>query len=267
MYPFTYTRATALSDVLARLRQDPDAKVLAGGMTLLPTMKMRLAAPSQLLDVTRLPELRGVNADARTLTVGAAQRHGEVARDPAIRDAIPALAELAGGIGDPQVRARGTLGGSVANNDPAADYPAALLGLDATVITDRREIPAADFFKGMFATALEPDEIIRTIRFTRPQRAAYAKFAQPASGYAMAGVMVAELAAGIRVAVTGASAGVFRWHEAEQALAVRMAPESLAKLTLDPSGLSSDLHGPAVYRAQLVKVMAEQAVTRLLARH
>jgi len=263
MYPFTYVRATALADVAQRLKADPDAKLLAGGMTLLPTMKMRLAAPSALIDIGRLTELSGVSAEGDGLTIGAATRHAEVAADATVRAAIPALAELAQGIGDPQVRARGTLGGSVANSDPAADYPAAVLGLDATIITDRRSIPAGEFFKGLFTTALASDEIIRSIRFTRPLRAAYAKFAQPASGYAMAGVMVAQFASGIRVAVTGAGPCVFRWTDAEAALNRQFSTESIDALSLDTSGLNADLHADATYRAQLVKVMTAQAVARL----
>lgn len=264
MYPFTYQRATSLDDALRPLRDDPEAKALAGGMTLLPTMKMRLAAPTRLVDIARLPQLRGIRTDEQSVTVGAAQRHVEVASDAALRAALPALSELASLIGDPQVRARGTLGGSIANNDPAADYPAAVLGLDATVVTDRRSIAAADFFQGMFATALEPGELICSVRFLRPRRAAYAKFAQAASGYAMAGVMVAEFASGVRVAVTGAGPGVFRWAQAEAALGAHLAPESLDALTLPADGLNADLHAPAEYRAHLVKVMAQQAVTRLL---
>ena len=263
MYPFTYERASSLQDSVQGLRNDTEAKLLAGGMTLLPTMKMRLAAPSRLIDITRLADLRGITREGNSVLIGAAQRHGEVAADPTVREAIPALADLAGGIGDPQVRARGTLGGSIANYDPAADYPAALLALDATVITDRRSVAAGDFFLGLFTTALEPDEIIRAVRFTLPRRAAYAKFAQPASGYAMAGVMVAQLDAGIRVAVTGAGPGVFRWHEAEAALGRKWSTDAIADCALDASTLNTDLHGSAAYRAQLVRVMAAQAIGRL----
>jgi carbon-monoxide dehydrogenase medium subunit len=263
MYPFTYERASSLQDSVQGLRNDAEAKLLAGGMTLLPTMKMRLAAPSRLIDITRLADLRGITREGNSVLIGAAQRHGEVATDPTVCEAIPALADLAGRIGDPQVRARGTLGGSIANYDPAADYPAALLGLDATVITDRRSVAAADFFLGLFTTALEPDEIIRAVRFTLPRRAAYAKFAQPASGYAMAGVMVAQLDAGIRVAVTGAGPGVFRWHEAEAALGRKWSTDAIADCALDASTLNTDLHGSAAYRAQLVRVMAAQAIGRL----
>lgn len=263
MYPFNYQRASALGDALQRLRADPEAKLLAGGMTLLPTMKMRLAAPSQLIDIARLAELRGIRQTPEGLVIGAAQRHVEVATDPTVRKTIAALADLAGGIGDPQVRARGTLGGSIANNDPAADYPAALLALDALVQTDRRAIAAADFFLGLFSTALAPDEIVCSVRFSLPRRAAYAKFAQPASGYAMAGVMVAEFADGYRVAVTGAGPGVFRWAAAEQALADGALPDAIERLPLDPAGLNADMHGSADYRAQLVKVMAARAVARI----
>jgi carbon-monoxide dehydrogenase medium subunit len=232
-------------------------------MTLLPSMKHRLAAPTALIDVARLPEMIGVRPEGDHWWVGAATRHQDVAAHAGLQQAIPGLATLAGLIGDPQVRARGTLGGSLANNDPSADYPSAALALQAQIITDRRTIEAGDFFQGMFATALEPGELIRAVRFMRPRRAAYAKFAQAASGYAMAGVMVAEFADGVRVAVTGAGPGVFRWIQAEQALSARLAPESLEPLTLTATGLNADLHASAEYRANLVKVMARQAVSRL----
>jgi carbon-monoxide dehydrogenase medium subunit len=263
MYPFTYQRAAGVAEASAALRSDPQARLLAGGMTLLPSMKHRLAAPSTLIDIARLPDLRGIARDRDALAVGAATRHAEVAADATVRAAIPALAALAGAIGDPQVRARGTLGGSVANNDPAADYPAAVLGCRAVVVTDRRGIPADDFFQGMFATALEPDELIVAIRFACPRRAAYAKFAHPASGYAMTGVFVAEFDDEIRVAVTGAGPGVFRWREAENALRARPEAATLDGLTMPADGLNADLHAPAAYRASLVRLMTQQAVAGL----
>ena len=263
MYPFTYQRAGDLADALSGLRADAHARLLAGGMTLLPSMKHRLAAPSALIDIARLPALRGIARDRDALAVGAAMRHGEVAADATVRAAIPALAELASAIGDPQVRARGTLGGSIANNDPAADYPAAVLGCRAVVVTDRRGIPADDFFQGMFTTALEADEIIVAVRFDCPRRAAYAKFAHPASGYAMTGVFVAQFDDEVRVAVTGAGPGVFRWREAEAALQTRPEPAALAGLVLPADGLNADLHAPAAYRAHLVALMTRQAVAGL----
>ena len=267
MYPFAYFRAARVSDALARLAADPQAKLLAGGMTLLPSMKHRLAAPTELVDVANLAELRGISRDGGWLVVGAAMRHHEVADDPAVKQAIPALAALAASIGDPQVRVRGTLGGSIANNDPAADYPAAVLGLKGEVVTDRRRLPAEEFFQGMFTTALQPDEIITAVRFACPRRAAYAKFAHPASGYAMTGVMVAEYGAPghgeVRVAITGAGPGVFRWPQAEAALSARMAVDSLAMLSLPADGLNADLHAPAEYRAQLARVMTRRAVAQI----
>jgi len=267
VYPFTYHRASGVADALARLAADPGAKLLSGGMTLLPSMKHRLAAPSQLIDIGGLAELRGIARDGETLTVGAGMRHCEVAEDPVVRGAIPALADTAASIGDPQVRARGTLGGSIANSDPAADYPAAVLALEGVVVTDRRSIDAQEFFVGMFATALEEGEIVTAVRFACPARAAYAKFPHPASGYAMTGVFVAEYERGgrrdVRVAVTGAAPSVFRWHRAEQALASRCSTRSLDGLELPAEGLNADLHAPADYRAHLARVMTLRAVARL----
>lgn len=264
MVPFTYYRADSLADALARIGADAQAKLLAGGMTLLPSMKHHLAAPTQLIDLARLPELRGVSADASQLTIGAAMRHREVADHATVRERIPALAELAGCIGDPQVRARGTLGGSLANNDPAADYPAGAMGLDALIVTDRRRIAAADYFQGMFATALEPDEIVVAVSFQIPRRAGYGKFAHPATGYAMAGVFVADLgAAGIRVAVTGAAPGVFRWAEAEAALGADFSVAAVAALPVPGEDMNEDLHASAAYRANLVRVMTIRTVARI----
>ncbi|MBU6272295.1 MAG: xanthine dehydrogenase family protein subunit M [Betaproteobacteria bacterium] len=263
MYPFSYQRATGLAQALAGLKADPQARLLAGGMTLLPSMKHRLAAPSTLIDIGRLDELRGIARDHDALSVGAGTRHGEIAADATVRASLPALADLAGRIGDPQVRARGTLGGSIANNDPAADYPAAVLGCRAVVVTDRRGIPADEFFQGMFTTALEPDEIITAVRFGCPRRAAYAKFPHPASGYAMTGVFVAEFDDEVRVAVTGAGPGVFRWQAAEAALARDLSAAAVGSLSLSPEGLNADLHAPAQYRAHLVTLMTQRAVAAL----
>ena len=260
MYPLTYHRPQNLPDALARLAADPEARLLAGGMTLIPSMKHRLSAPSQLIDIARLPELRGIARIGDSLSVGAASRHAEIAVDPVVAATLPALAQVAESIGDPQVRARGTLGGSVANNDPAADFPAAVLALAAVIRTDRREIAADDYFQGMFATALAADEVIREIRFAIPHRAAYAKFHHPASGYAMTGVFVADFGETVRVGVTGAAPGVFRWHEAEAALTRRFDLAAIATLALSEQGLNADMHAPASYRAHLAAVMLQQAV-------
>ena len=264
MFEFNYLKAKSLTEAAAFVAANPDAKLLAGGMTLLPTLKQRLARPSHLVDVGGLQELGGIEMKTGVLAVGAAVRHHEVATSAVVMKAIPALAHLAGHIGDPQVRNRGTLGGSVANNDPAADYPSAVLALGATIVTNRREIAADDFFQGMFATALADGEIIVRVRFPVAKRAAYEKFPHPASGYAMAGVFIAETAGGVRVAVTGAGAGVFRWGDAESALAKNMSAGALDKLTVDATSLNEDLHAPREYRANLVKVMAQRALKKLL---
>lgn len=264
MYPFQYSRVDSVADAVSRLKADADAKLLSGGMTLIPSMKHRLAMPSQLLDIARLPELRGIARDGDRLRVGAAMRHAEVAADATVAAQLPALRALAESIGDPQVRQRGTIGGSVANNDPAADYPAAVLGLDARIVTDRREIAADDFFLGMFTTALEADEIIRRIDFRVPVRAAYAKFHHPASGYAMTGVLVADFGGVVRVAVTGAAPCVFRWEAAEKALGAAFGAPAVASLRCPEDGLNADLHAPATYRAHLVGVMTRRAVDQLL---
>lgn len=265
MYETNYHRPATLEQAAALLAANPDAKLLAGGQTLLPTMKQRLAAPSDLIDIGRLEELRFVRHEGGVLSIGAGIRHAEVARDETVRRVIPGLAGLAGEIGDPQVRNMGTIGGSVANNDPAADYPAAVLALAATIHTTQRAIPADDFFTGMFETALEENEILTRIDFPVPERAAYAKFRNPASRYAMAGVFVAKSASGVRVAVTGAGPSVFRVAEMEQALSARFSPDALAGIAVSPEGLNSDIHGAADYRAHLVAVMARKAVEKALA--
>ena len=266
MYSFAYVKPSSVKEVTAFLESNPEARPLAGGMTLIPTLKARLAQPSHLVDLSALEELRGIDLQGSTLTIGAGTRHRDVFRSDTVRNAIPALAELAGRIGDPAVRNLGTLGGSVANNDPAADYPAAVLGLNARVITDRREIAADDYFQGMFATALEAGELIVRIAFPVPKRAAYEKFAHPASGYAMTGVFVAETAGGVRVAVTGAGPGVFRWTEAETALGKKLAVDSVASLRMPPDDLNEDIHGTREYRANLVNVLTKRAVARLAGR-
>ena len=242
------------------LKDDDDAKLLAGGMTLLPTMKMRLAQPSMLIDLGGLDELRGINDLGSLLEIRAMTTHAEVAASKSLRESIPALANLALGIGDSQVRNRGTIGGSVANSDPAADYTAAVLGLDATVVTNRREIVADDFFLGMFETALERDELVVAIRFPKPACAAYVKFPNPASRYAVVGVMVARFENAVRVAVTGAGACVFRESQFEQALAGKFVPEVLDGIAVDAAEFNNDMHASAAYRADLLTVMAKRAV-------
>jgi carbon-monoxide dehydrogenase medium subunit len=264
-YPFSYRRAANLAEAESLLAANPEAKLLAGGQTLIPTMKQRLANPPLLIDISGLRELSGIRRDGERLVLGAALTHAQVAQSPEVRTAIPALAELASHIGDPAVRHLGTLGGSVANNDPAADYPAAVLGLNATIITTRRELPADKFFTGMFETMLEPSEILRAIAFPVPRRAAYVKFANPASRYAMVGAFVAQTAQGVRVAVTGAAPCVWRVAEMEKALEANFTPEAIANIKIAAEGLNEDLHGSAQYRAHLVTVMAKRAVTAALA--
>ena len=260
MNPLDYLLATSLGQAQAVLAQDPQAKLLAGGMTLIPVLKHRLAAPSQLVDIAGLPELQTLLVQAGQVTLGAGLTHRAVAASPALQQALPGLARLAGGIGDAQVRARGTLGGAIANNDPAADYPAALLALKALVITTQRELPAEAFFTGMFSTALLADEIVTAVRFVVPLRSAYAKFSHPATGYAMAGVCVADYGGGdLRVALTGASACACRWPAAEAAWR-----QGLGTARLDHPDLLDDLHAPAAYRAQLASLMFEQALQTLV---
>ncbi len=260
MYAFEYHRPHTLSGALADLEK-ADAKALAGGMTLLPTMKQRLAQPSALIELKDVAELTGITRDGNTLSIGAMTRHAEVNRSPVVKAAIPALAALAAGIGDPHVRNRGTIGGSLANNDPAADYPAAVLALGATIVTSKRRITAEDYFKGLFETALEPGELITQVSFPIPQKAAYMKFANPASRYALVGVFVARTAGGVRVAVTGAGEqGVFRASAFEAALNANFLPSALDGVSVPASGLNSDIHADAEYRAHLIGVMARRAV-------
>ena len=263
MYAFTFERPTTQADAV-KLAQ-AGGKPLAGGQTLLASMKLRLAAPEQLVDLGAVKELAGVRKDGDALVIGAMTRHADVASNADVKAMIPALAALAEGIGDKQVRAQGTLGGSVANNDPAADYPAAVLGLGATVITNQREIPADEFFQGLFATALEEGELITAIRFPKPKRAAYMKFRQPASLFALIGVFVAETGDGVRVTVTGGGNGVFRHSAMEAALGKSFTPEAAAGVSTDADELNGDLHGSAAYRANLVGVMAQRAVAKAAA--
>jgi aerobic carbon-monoxide dehydrogenase medium subunit len=261
MYAFEYHRPTSVRQAANLMARTEDAKFLAGGHTLLPTMKLRLAAPANLIDLGQVAELRGIERSARSITIGAMTKHAEVAASPEVQEAIPALAEAAELIGDPHVRNRGTIGGSLANNDPAADYPAACLALGATIVTNKRKIAADQFFTGLFETALEEGEIITRVSFPIPSKAAYAKFRNPASRYALVGVFVAKRAGEVRVAVTGAGAnGVFRVPAMEQALATRFAAKSLDGVTVSPDGLNSDIHADSQYRAHLVGVMARRAV-------
>jgi carbon-monoxide dehydrogenase medium subunit len=260
MYSFSYHRPGTLSEALALLGGAEDPKLLGGGQTLLPTLKQRLANPSDLIDLSRIPELKGIRDSGDGLEIGAFTRHAEVADSDLVRRTIPALASLAEGIGDRQVRNMGTLGGSICNADPAADYPAAVVALKATVKTDRREIAGDDFFTSMFETALEPGEIVTSVRFQKPDKAAYAKFPNPASRYAIVGVFVATFGSEVRVAVTGAAGSVFRASELETALAADFRAEALNGIAVAADGLNADIHASADYRAHLVTVMAKRAV-------
>jgi carbon-monoxide dehydrogenase medium subunit len=260
MYEFEYSRATSLSDAASRLGSDEDARPVAGGMTLLPTLKLRLARPTQLIDLAGLAELKGISEEGDAVVIGAMTRHADVHRSDVVRRAIPALAAMAGMIGDPAVRNRGTIGGSIANNDPAADYPAAVVALNATVRTNKREIAADSFFTGLFETALDPGEIVTAVRFPKVAQANYQKFRNPASRYAIVGVFVAKTPSGVRVAVTGAGPCVFRVPEMETALAGNFSPDAIRNIQIPADGLNSDIHASAEYRAHLVNVMARRAV-------
>ena len=263
MYTFTYERPATAAE--AGKLAASGAKILAGGQTLLPSMKLRLANPPSLADLGGIAELSGICRDGNALVIGAMTRHAAVAASAEVQAAIPALADLAAHIGDKQVRAMGTLGGSVANNDPAACYPSAVLALGATVNTTQRKIAAEDFFTGMFSTALNEDEIITSISFPIPKRAAYMKFKQPASRFAMVGVFVAQSDAGVRVAVTGAGNGVFRHAGLEAALNKSFTPEAAATVKIDATDLNADIHASAAYRANLVSVQTQRAVAKALA--
>jgi aerobic carbon-monoxide dehydrogenase medium subunit len=260
MYEFNYHKPTSLDEVANLLSANEEAKLVAGGMTLIPTLKLRLAKPSDLVDLAAIPSLRGIIDAGDALVIGAMTRHAEVERSPVVKQAIPALAAMAGMIGDPAVRNRGTIGGSISNNDPAADYPAALVALGATVQTTKRQIGAEDFFTGIFETALEPGEIVTAVRFPKTQTACYQKFRNPASRYAIVGVFVARTPGGVRVAVTGAGPCVFRVPAMEAALAQSFTPDAIKDITIPDDGLNSDIHASAEYRAHLVGVMARRAV-------
>ena len=260
MYSVTYHRASSVADA-AKLIGQGDAKLLSGGMTLIPAMKQRLASPSDLVDLGHIAALKGITVSGETITIGAGTTHADVASDAALKKAAPAVAYLASHIGDPHVRNKGTIGGSIANNDPAADYPAALLALGATIVTNKREIAADKFFTGLFETALDDGEIVTAVKFTAPAKAGYAKFPNPASRYAITGVFVANGKDGVRVAVTGSGeSGVFRSKEIETALAKTFDASALDGLKVASDGLMGDIHASPEYRANLIVVMAKRAV-------
>jgi len=260
MYDFEYHKPGSLADAVKLLSADPDAKPISGGQTLLPALKHRLNKPTSVIDLSGIAELKGIKKEGDKLVIGALAKHVEVATSPVVKAAIPALAQMASTIGDTQVRNRGTIGGSVSNNDPAADYPSAVLGLNATIVTDKRRIAADDFFQGMFTTALEPGELLVAIEFPIPEKAGYAKMRNPASRYVMAGAFVAKTGGAVRVAINGAGPGVFRQAEMEKALTANWSPDAVAGVKQSSDGLNGDIHGSAEYRAHLVTVMAKRAI-------
>ncbi|CAG1017013.1 aerobic carbon-monoxide dehydrogenase medium subunit [Burkholderiaceae bacterium] len=264
MYSFDYQRPADRAAAAAAMKGD--ARFLAGGQSLVQAMKLRLSSSERLVDLRAVGDLKGIRVDGGNVVIGAMTTHAEVAASAEVRKAIPALAELAGGIGDPAVRNMGTLGGSIANADPAACYPAAVLGLGATVQTSQRSIPGEQFFTGLYETALSPGELITAVSFPIPQQAAYAKFRQPASRFALVGVFVCKSAAGVRVAVTGAKSSVFRAKALEDALAANFTPEAAKAVKLPSTGINGDMHGSAEYRAAMISVMASRAVAAALAR-
>lgn len=262
MYETSYHRAGSVADAVALMGKAEDGKFLSGGQTLLPTMKQRLAAPSDLVDLAKIAEMKGICEEGGAIAIGAATTHAEVASSDLVKQKIPGLASLAGGIGDPAVRHMGTMGGSIANNDPAADYPSALVALNATVTTSKRTLPAEEFFTGLFETALEEDEVVVSVSFPVAEKSAYAKYPNPASRYAMAGVFVAKQSDGsVRVAVTGVGQeGVFRATDMEAALSGNFSADAVAGISVGADNLLSDIHGSSAYRANLVTVMAKRAV-------
>jgi aerobic carbon-monoxide dehydrogenase medium subunit len=262
MYDFAYQKPASVADASAALAADADAKAMAGGMTLIPVLKQRLNKPSVVVDLAKTG-MAGITVSGGTVTIGAMTTHAKVAGNAEVTAKIPALAHLAAHIGDEQVRHRGTIGGSLANNDPSADYPAGVLALGATIKTNKRSIKADEFFQGMFTTALAQDEIITAVDFPVPEKAAYEKFPNPASRYAIVGVFVAKAAGGVRVAVTGAGqGGVFRHAAMEAALAANFSPDAIAGVTTSADGLNGDIHASAEYRAHLVGVMAKRALAK-----
>ena len=259
MYDFNYHRPTKAADAANLIKKKKDGALMSGGMTLIPTMKQRLASPSDVIDLSGL-ENNAIKAGKTKISIGAGATHAEVAGNRDVKKAIPALAAMAGGIGDPHVRHKGTIGGSIANNDPAADYPAALVGLNATVVTTKRRIAADKFFKGLFETALRRDEIVTAVEFSVPKKAGYSKFPNPASRYAIVGVFVADHGKETRVAVTGAGACVFRQKTMERCLAKNFNADAIAGVATKADGMNEDIHASAEYRAHLVGVMAKRAV-------
>jgi carbon-monoxide dehydrogenase medium subunit len=264
MYAFEYHRPSSTKEALDLAAKKSEGKFLAGGQSLVQAMKLRLSAPSDLIDLGTLKDLQSLKVEAGNVVVGAMVRHAQVAGSGEVQKAIPALAQLAGMIGDRQVRHMGTIGGSLANSDPAADYPAAVLGLGATITTNKRKIEADKFFKGLYETALEPGELIASVSFPAPKRAAYMKFKNPASRFALVGVFVADFGGSVRVGVTGAGACAFRQPDMEKALAAKFAPESVANIKVKADGLNNDLHASPEYRAHLITVMAKRAVEAAL---
>jgi len=264
MRAFAYHKPKSVPEAVALLANGAVGQPIAGGMSLLPAVKQRLASPEALIDLSAIAALKGIAADGDVLTIGAMTKHVDVATSPVIAKVLPALARLAGGIGDPAVRNRGTIGGSLANNDPAADYPAAVLALGATIVTDKREIAADQYFRGLFETALEPGELITAVKFPIAFAAGYAKAPNPASRFALVGVFVAKFAAATRVAVTGAGPAVFRVPAFEASLSKRFEPDAVGGAGVNPAGLSSDIHAEAAFRAHLITVMGKRAVAAAL---
>ena len=260
MYDFSYQKVSSVTDAVAAIQNAEDGKFIAGGQTMLPTMKHRLASPSDLIDLGGITELNGINIDGDTVIIGAMTTHAAVAASSEVQNMIPALAKLASNIGDPAVRNRGTIGGSIANNDPAADYPAAVIALDAVVKTSKREIPGDEFFTGMFETALEEDEIITAVMFSKPDSAAYMKFENPASRYAIVGVFVARAGDSVRVGITGATPCAHRGMKLEEPLNANFSGDAIDGVEIPVEKMNSDIHASAEYRAHLVKVMAKRAV-------
>ena len=266
MYDFTYHRPTSIEEAAKLLATKPDAKAMSGGMSLLPSMKLRLSQWTDIIDLAAIPGLSGIREDNGAIIIGARTRHYDVASSELLHAKLPVLAELAEGIGDPLVRNRGTIGGSIANADPAADYPSSVLGLGATIITNKRQIAGDDFFTGLFETALQPDEIITALRYPIPQRAAYMKYPQPASRYAIVGAFVAQTQQGVRVAITGAASHVFRITDYEAALSKSFTASALEAVTPRLPALNSDLHASADYRAHVITEMVRRAVEASCAR-
>ena len=264
MYAFEYHRPASIKQAASLARKLADSRLIAGGQSLIPALKLRLSRAAALIDLADLPELRGISIVGSNLVIGALTRHAEVAESKDVQTGLPVLAKVAAGIGDRQVRNMGTLGGSLANNDPAADYPAAVLGLGATITTNKRDITADKFFTGLYETALRPGEIIASVAFPQVKRAAYVKFRHPASRFALVGVCVAETATGVRVAVTGAASCVFRAKRMEKALAASFSADAIARVKIPADKLNSDLHADAEYRSHLITVLAQRAVEAAL---